>query len=187
VKTISIDRIMLRVLFRVLLLLLLLLIYHSHGIKLVAHNLSLKQIGHHIHRCCAKQTTRSIMLGSTPYARSKPDTNDSNDSSRQQTTVSHSEKENDISNDSKEEHLSDTVTFLIGLFAPLYGVISLGPNGMMSDPGTPRALHAAKVGTFASLLFIIGGISFAAGTSFGLWTLVLALTLQIIALVLIGN
>jgi lipopolysaccharide export LptBFGC system permease protein LptF len=169
--------------------LMLLLIYHSHGIKFVATNLSFNPIGHHIQTRASSTPTLSNR-GLIPFPRSKPnsniDMNDSNDISHQ-LMLSNTEKENESSKDSKGVFLAKIVRILIGVFASFLGVVLFFPNGMMSDSGTPRAHSAATVGIFASLLFVIGGISFAIGAPFGLWTLLSAVTLQITALLIIGK
>ena len=68
-----------------------------------------------------------------------------------------------------------------GLFL---GLITLMPNVMMSDSGTPKALRAAKIGMTASSLFAIGGVAGCIVNSW--WCLLPGLIMQIVMFIYVG-
>jgi len=64
------------------------------------------------------------------------------------------------------------------------GFITLMPNIMMSDPGTPKANRAATVGLLASLLFATGGVVGCVANNW--WYIVPGAVTQVVALALLS-
>jgi hypothetical protein len=70
----------------------------------------------------------------------------------------------------EEHYVSNDKRIAIGCTGLIVGLVTYGPNIMMSDSGTRAAYAAASVGSLASLLFVIGGC---VGACWGRWVALL--------------